>query len=330
MQNLLIHGDNLVELSKLVQSGFKNSIDLIYIDPPFATNQDFLISSERVSTISRQAHGKVAYSDNFTLDEYLAFLKPRLEIMYKLLSDQGSFYFHIDYKVGHYVKILLDQIFGFDQFRADISRVKCNPKNFSRKNYGNIKDMILFYTKTKKYIWNDIGISETDASLKKRFNKIDKKGHYTTIPLHAPGETVNGITGKKFMGSLPPKGRHWRYSPKILEKLYKKGMIEVSKTGNMRLKKYLELDKDKKNQDIWEFKDPQNPIYPTEKNSSMLDYIILNSSNQKSIVLDCFCGSGTALASAYKFGRFYIGIDQSKEAIRSAKLKLKKLDKLLL
>ena len=184
--------------------------------------------------------------------------------------------------------------------------------------------MILFYTKTDSYIWNDIGFEEKKCEIKKRFNKKDNNGKfYTTVPLHAPGETIKGDTGQKFMGSLPPKGRHWRYSTQKLESLYAQGMIETSKTGNMRLKQYQNLDKRKKSQDIWEFKDPQNPSYPTEKNQSMLDYIILNSSNIDSTVLDCFCGSGTTLLSAYKYGRRYIGIDSSKEAVKISKNKLK-------
>ena len=275
MKNTLLYGDNLLIMEKLISKGFRGYIDLVYIDPPFATNQNFTISNNRSSTISRELDGIIVYSDYFTLKEYLDFLKPRIGLIYELLSNQGSFYFHIDYKIGHYVKILLDEFFGIENFRSDISRIKCNPKNFKRRNYGNIKDMILFYTKTDSYIWNDIGFEEKKCEIKKRFNKKDNNGKfYTTVPLHAPGETIKGDTGQKFMGSLPPKGRHWRYSTQKLESLYAQGMIETSKTGNMRLKQYQNLDKRKKSQDIWEFKDPQNPSYPTEKNQSMLDYII--------------------------------------------------------
>ena len=311
-------------MEKLLHEGYSNSLDLVYIDPPFATNQVFTISEGRSATISRENGGTLAYSDKFTLDAYLDFLTPRLEAIHKLLSKKGSLYLHIDYKIGHYVKVLLDKIFGINQFRADITRIKCNPKNFQRRNYGNIKDMILFYSKTENFIWNDVGNSQTECSIKKRFTKQDENGRlYTTVPLHAPGETSNGGTGKEFMGKLPPKGRHWRYSRDKLENLYKMGQIEISKTGNMRLKNYADLEKDVKKQDIWEFKDPQYPKYPTEKNEDMLDYIILNSSDKNSYVMDCFSGCGTTLISAHKFDRKYIGIDISPAAIRITKDRLK-------
>ncbi len=314
--NIVIKNDNLKAMEYLCNNGYRETIDLIYIDPPFATNRTFLITDTRASTISTSKKGNIAYKDEFTLEEYLSFLKPRIKLMHSLLSVKGSLYLHIDYKIGHYVKVLLDDIFGISNFRADITRIKCNPKNFSRKNYGNIKDMILFYTKTDGYIWNDIGVSVSDCDIKKRFSKEDAKGKYTTVPLHAPGETINGHTSKEFMGRPPPVGRHWRYVPKKLEELFKIGMIETSKTGNMRLKVYSKEYMDKKLQDIWEFKDPQYPIYPTQKNQDMLDYIVSNSSNIDSIVLDCFCGSGTTLISAWKFGRKFIGIDNSIEAIK--------------
>ena len=293
--NLLIEGDNLIIMQELLEKGYKNSIDLIYIDPPFATNQTFTITKNRASTISKAKDGDIAYIDKFSLNSYMEFIKPRLKLMYELLSQKGSLYLHIDYKIGHYIKIMLDDIFGFNHFKADITRVKCNPKNFKRRNYGNIKDMILFYTKTDNYIWNDTQISVTDCDIKKRYSKIDEKGRYTTVPLHAPGETIHGETSKPFRGQLPPQGRHWRYTPKELERLYNSGMIEVSKSGNMRIKNYASEYMDKKVQDIWEYKDSQNINYPTQKNRDMLEFIVLNSSNEDSVIMDCFCGGGTTL-----------------------------------
>ncbi|HBG35923.1 MAG TPA: site-specific DNA-methyltransferase, partial [Treponema sp.] len=107
----------------------------------------------------------------------------------------------IDYKIGHYVKVLMDEIFGIENFKNDITRIKCNPKNFSRKAYGNIKDLILFYGKSKNTIWNDPREIFTEEDIKKLYKKIDEHGRfYTTIPLHAPGETKNGVTGGTFKG----------------------------------------------------------------------------------------------------------------------------------
>lgn len=175
--------------------------------------------------------------------------------------------------------------------------------------------MILFYTKSSNYIWNDVEIGVAEQELHKRYSKIDEKGRYTTVPLHAPGETLNGDTSKPFMGQLPPQGRHWRYPPKELEKLYINNMIEISKTGNMRIKNYASEHMTKKSQDIWEYKDSQSVVYPTQKNQEMLDCIVANSSNKNSIVMDCFCGSGSALVSAHRLERYFIGIDESSVAI---------------
>ena len=142
-ENILINGDNLEALRILVHnSNLKGKIDLIYIDPPFATNGTFTISEERTSTISSSKKDEIAYTDNLLGEEFLEFLRERLILARELLSDRGSIYLHIDYKIGHYVKIIMDEIFGAENFKNDITRIKCNPKNFSRKAYGNIKDLI--------------------------------------------------------------------------------------------------------------------------------------------------------------------------------------------
>ena len=222
----------------------------------------------------------------------------------------------------------MDEIFGMENFRNDITRIKCNPKNFQRKAYGNIKDMILFYSKTKNIIWNEPKLPFSENDKEKLFKKEDKNGRaYTTIPLHAPGETKNGATSGLFKGLKPPKGRHWRCNPQELEELDKAGLIEWSSKGNPRKIIYADERDGKKMQDIWEYKDYQYPNYPTEKNIELLKSIILASSNTESIVLDFFCGSGTTLVAAQELNRSWIGIDQSEQAITIAKKKLNNLEK---
>ncbi|MDI6788905.1 MAG: site-specific DNA-methyltransferase, partial [Planctomycetota bacterium] len=143
-------------------------------------------------------------------------------------------------------------------------------------------------------------------------------------PIHAPGETSNGVTGKEWNGLMPPKGRHWRVSPDELTKLNNNGLIEWSSTGNPRKKIYLDevLSKGKKRQDIWEFKDSPYPSYPTEKNLNMLKVIINASSNPDDLVLDCFAGSGTTLIVAEELKRRWVGIDNSPVAIRTIQKRL--------
>lgn len=325
--NSLINGNNLEVLSILLHEyKMYGKVDLIYIDPPFATNGTFTIGKDRTSTISGSSEDDIAYTDTLVGEEFLEFLRERLILARELLSEQGSIYLHIDYKIGHYVKIIMDEVFGSENFRNDITRIKCNPKNFSRKAYGNIKDLILFYSKSKNPIWNEPYVPYSEEDIVKLYKKIDENGRaYTTVPLHAPGETKDGVTGGEFKGIKPPKGRHWRTSPAELEKLDKQGLIEWSINGVPRRKIFASEQKGKKMQDIWDFKDYQYPVYPTEKNLDLLKHIVKTSSNENSIVMDFFCGSGTTLCAAQELGRKWIGIDQSEQAIKIAKKRLSEI-----
>lgn len=310
--NLLIFDDNLNAMQFLLQEkAYKNALDLIYIDPPFATNNTFRMGS----TISASLSANVAYDDKFSLEAYLEFLYYRFILMREMLSEKGSIYVHTDSKIGHYVKIVLDEIFGKERFINDITRIKCNPKNFAKKGYGNVKDSILFYSKGADFIWNEVSQKVSQNDLAKRFNKRDEKGAYTTIPLHAPGETKNGESGKEWNGLKPPKGRHWRCALSELDSLQKEGLIEWSKNGNPRKKIYAKDYGYKKIQDIWEFKDSQKVLYPTQKNTALLRQILLMSSNENSLVMDCFCGGGGFLQEASCLKRKFIGIDESAQAI---------------
>jgi len=325
-ENILIFGDNFTALQLLYQNpSLKGKVRLIYIDPPFSTNQVYKGGEDRTATVSKSDMDRKAYEDILVGSEYLEFLRKRLILLREMLANDGSIYVHIDWKMGHYVKVLMDEVFGQERFINDITRIKCNPKNFERKGYGNIKDMILFYSKTDRYIWSELREEMTEEDINRLFPKVDKDGRrYTTTPLHAPGETRNGPTGQPWKGLKPPKGRHWRYSPDELNRLDEQGLIERSSTGNPR--KIIFADdvfaKGKKRQDIWGFKDPPYPTYPTEKNLEMLKMVIESSSNPDDIVLDCFAGSGTTLVAAEEMGRRWIGIDDSKVAIEVARKRL--------
>lgn len=314
--NFFLFGDNYIGLRYLLEHYYEK-IDLIYIDPPFGTGRDF-----------GNLENEIAYQDNLIDHHYLEFLRRRLILMRELLSKQGSIYVHTDKKIGHYVKVILDEVFGFKNFINDITRIKCNPKNFARAAYGNYSDMILFYAKERdNNIWNDVREKLTEEEEIRLFPKYNKKfGRYTTHPLHAPGITNNGDTGEKWNGMLPPKGRHWRYSRTELTKLNNNGLIEWSSTNNPRKIVLASEHKGKKVQDIWEFKDKglSQVEYPTQKNDSLLQRIILNSSNSDSIVLDAFAGSGSTLLNAQNLGRRWIGIDNSPLSIEVIKKKFRK------
>lgn len=305
--NSIFFGDNLIVLSKLLNE-LKGKVDLIYIDPPFGTNSEFFLYD-----------GETGYEDKQINNIYLEFLRERLILLRELLSEKGSIYLHIDKKMSHYVKIILDEVFGEANFLNEITRIKCNPKNFARKAYGNYTDVIFFYAKEKdKNIFNDITIPLTEDEVQKAFEKIDENGmRYTTHPLHAPGVTKDGVTGAEWNGMLPPEGRHWRYKPEVLDELLANNKIEISKTGNPRKKVYACDHKGKKQQDLWEYKDKgvKYTTYPTEKNIDMLRYIIENSSNEDSIIMDAFAGSFKFLVEGYDMKRKVIGIDWNESAI---------------
>ena len=320
--NKLIQGENLTALRSLLEN-YRGRVSLIYIDPPFATNGEYRVGDTRTGTVSSSPADTLAYADTLVGAEFLDFLRERLVLLRELLADDGSIYLHIDYKIGHYVKILMDEVFGQRNFRNDITRIKCNPKNFPRKGYGNVKDLILFYSKSGNVIWNDPQVPLSEADKARLFRKVDADGRrYTTIPLHAPGETVNGSTGQAWRGLLPPRGRHWRSEPAVLEELDRQGLIEWSANKVPRKKIFADEKATRRMQDIWEFKDPPYPVYPTQKNLELLQFIIATSSNAGDLVLDCFCGSGTTLLAAQAMNRRWIGIDNSEPAIAVARKRL--------
>lgn len=319
-KNMLIFGDSREVLRTLLErEEISGKVALVYTDPPYATGKVF----RKGKTVSSSGDAEVAYVDYSLGPEYLEFIRHNLIFLRDVLSDSGSIYLHIGLQAAHYVKILMDEVFGVENFLNDIARVKSNPKNFHRKAYGNIRDSILFYSKApRKNLWNDPREPYTEEDLERLFPKVDENGRrYTTVPAHAPGETKNGETGKPWKGMMPPKGRHWRYPPKVLDELEGQGRIEWSKNGVPRIKIYADeyAEKGKKMQDVWlNYKDPPYPEYPTQKNLEMVKKIIEASSNPGDIVLDAFCGSGTTAVAAELTGRRWICIDNSPTAIKVA------------
>ncbi|ACK71118.1 DNA methylase N-4/N-6 domain protein [Gloeothece citriformis PCC 7424] len=313
-KNKLIYGDNLRVLRTLLNDvNIAGKVGLIYIDPPYATGASFE---------SRQQNH--AYYDLMEGAEYIEFLRQRLILLRELLSDEGSIYVHLDEKMAFPIKIIMDEIFGSKNFRNWITRKKCNPKNYTRRQYGNISDYILFYTKTDNYIWNQPFESWTEVTAKKEYQYIEEETgrRYKKVPIHAPG-VRKGATGQPWRGMLPPPGKHWQYTPQILDEMDARGEIYWSSTGNPRRKVYLDNSQGIAVQDIWlDFKDAHNQNikitgYPTEKNSEMLRRIISASSNAEDLVLDAFAGSGTTVAVAEELGRQWIAIDNSLLAIKT-------------
>ncbi len=308
----LYHADNLDVLNALVDDEkVCGKVTLIYIDPPYNTGGAF-----------ETRDFKHAYDDCFSIEDYIGFMRKRLELMHKLLSDKGSIYVHLDSNMVFYVKVMMDEIFGMQSFKGMITRKKCKPKNFTRKTYGNISDYILFYSKTDNPVWNRPYEEWDDEKILKEYPYIeeDTGRRYKKVPIHAPG-TRNGATGMPWRGMMPPEGKHWQFAPEKLDELDAKGEIYWSSNGNPRRKVYLDQSNGIPVQDIWlDYLDSNNQNtlitgYPTEKNLDMLKRIIETSSLKGDLVMDCFAGSGTTLVAAEELGRQWIGIDIGDEAI---------------
>lgn len=311
-QNRLYYGDNLAVLGNLLyDSAVKGKVKLIYLDPPFATRSVFH-SRQQVD----------AYTDLLDTADYIEFIRQRLVLLRELLASDGSIYVHLDENMAFHIKIVMDEVFGQRNFRNWITRKKCNPKNYTRKTYGNVSDYILFYTKSDNYVWNRPMSVWSDKQAKKEYSyyEPDTNRFYKKVPIHAPG-VRNGETGKIWRGMLPPPGKHWQFTPETLDAMDARGEIYWSPTGNPRRKIYLDQSEGIPIQDIWlDFKDAHNQNiwitgYPTEKNSALLTRIIEASSNPNDLVLDCFSGSGTTLEVAAQLRRNWIGVDNSPEAI---------------
>jgi len=243
--------------------------------------------------------------------------------MLELLSDQGSIYVHIGHQMLGEMKLILDEVFGAKNFRNIITRRKCSSKNFTKHQYANLNDYILFYSKSDSYTWNQPMENPDPDWIAKEYPKVDSKGQYKLVPVHAPG-TRRGETGGLWRGEMPPAGKHWQYTPTRLDEFDAKGEIHWSKNGNPRRKVYLPADKGLALTDYWDkYRDAHHQSilitgYPTEKNFEMMKMIVAASSNPGDLVIDPFSGSGSTVHAADVLGREWIGIDQSLLAVKTA------------
>jgi len=243
-------------------------------------------------------------------------------LLHELLSDTGSIYVHLDWHVGHYAKLVLDEVFGVTNFRNEIVREKANPKNYTKLAYGNVHDIILFYSKSENAKWTKPYVERSNAKVVADFPSADMEGkRYKTAPLHAPG-VRGGETGQLWRGLMPPPGNHWRYIHATLDSLDKEGRIEWSSTGNPRERVYADESQGVFLQDIWLGVKDVKDDYPSAKNPELLERIVQASSAPDSLVLDCFCGSGTTAAVAERLGRRWITCDLGRFAVHTTRKRL--------
>lgn len=327
-RNMLIFGDNLLALKSLYEDlkeggpnkyGLRNKIKLIYIDPPFATKSDFMKDKEK------------AYSDKVAGANFIEFLRKRLVFLFEILADDGSIYIHLDSKKGHYIKAILDDIFSENNFVNELIW-KRTTAHSDAGYYGKVHDVIYFYKKGDKAIWNKQFVLYSDHYMATHYKYKEADGRrYDTIAMHAAGGSNNTriFNGKEL---LPPKGTHWRFIQEKIDDLEKQGRLVYGTNDYPRWKKYLD---DTEGVALSSVFDDINVInsgsdervnYPTQKPEELLTRLIKASSNEGDIVLDCFAGSGTTLASAEKNNRKWIGLDCGKLAIYTIQNRLLNLN----
>ena len=335
-RNRLIWGDKKYVLPSLLDE-FAGQVDLIYIDPPFATGADFSfqieVEDERFVKEASIIEQK-AYRDTWGrgLDSYMQWFYETALLLYDLLSETGSIYVHLDWHVIHYAKVVLDEVFGEDSFRNEITWKRSSIATNVKTQWRNSHDTLLFYTKTSQAIFN-VQYGEYSESSKKHFSQEDQRGVFQPVPLLGSGKTASGETGQVWRGVDPNKqgkdGMHWLKKPSVLDELDKDGRIYWPPRGGLpRLRYYLSEAKGPYVPDFWDDIYVINPMakealgYPTQKPESLLERIIHASSNEGDLILDCFCGSGTTAAVAEKLNRRWIACDLGRFAIHTTRKRL--------
>ncbi len=324
MLNQLILGDNL-EIMRKMDS---DSVDLIYLDPPFFSNRNYEVIWGDAGEIR-------SFQDRWSggIDHYIAWLKERVVEMHRILKPTGSIYLHCDWHADAYIRVLvLDKVFGPENFRNQLIWKRTTAHN-DAKRFGNVHDTIFLYARDiKQSFFQPIYTTYKPEYLTQEF-KFDENGKtYKVEDLTAPSH--GGNSGQfEFHGRQPGKNRMWRLSYEEMEKLWEAGRIKTDKQGIPLLRGqivYLDEKKGMPVHDVWDDvlkvgnTAKERIGYPTQKPEKLLERIILASSNEGDIVFDPFVGGGTTVAVADRLSRQWIGIDQSVQAIKVSEMRLNK------
>lgn len=389
--NTLYYGDNLDILRRY---GADESVDLIYLDPPFNSSADYnVLFAEQDG--SRSAAQIKAFGDTWKWDRdavlayeelverggrvsqamqafrqllrhsnllaYLAMMAPRLVELRRVLKPTGSIYLHCDPTASHYLKVLMDAVFGPEMYRSEIAWKRSSAHSDSkqgRANYGHIHDTILFYTKSDAYTWHAQYIPYSHDYVAEFYRHIEpgsgRRYQLDNLTAARPGgdteyewrvkrrttpgdaweadlddEYQHPAPGWEYKGARPYNGRYWAYSRANMTQFAREGRLYYTESGTPRYKRYLDEMPGVPLQDNWTDISPigakaaERLHYPTQKPQALLERIISVSSNPGDVVLDPFCGCGTAVAAAQQLGRQWIGIDITHLAISLMRSRLK-------
>ena len=333
-RNQLIWGDNKLVMSSLLDE-YAGRVKLVYIDPPFDTGADFSFRvsvGDRAVTKQPSVLEEHAYRDTWGKgrQSYLAMMYERLVLLHELLADDGSLYLHCAPNVSHYLKLVCDEIFGADGFRSEIVWKRSSAHSDvgqGRRQHGRIHDVILFYTKSSSWIWNQLHTPYDDEYISSKYPHVepDTGRRYGSWDMTGPGGEAKGNPRYEVLGVT----RYWRYSEERMKDLIAQGLVLQGKPGAVpRLKRYLDETPGVPIQDLWSDIDPVNSQalervgYDTQKPVPLLERVIQASSNEGDLVMDAFCGSGTSLVVAERLGRRWIGCDLGRFAIHTTRKRL--------
>jgi DNA modification methylase len=338
--NKLIWGDNKLILSSLKAGALRQQIEdagglkLVYIDPPFDVGADFSTDIEiggetfhKEPTLLEQ----IAYRDTWGrgADSFIAMIYERLILIRDLLTTDGTIYLHMGWGVAHYVRAVLDEVFGRDRTVNQIiwkRQTAHSDTGQGSQHLGRLHDVIFLYTKGERYSWNQQFTPYDDSYIKSHYGRTDEAGRkYRLDNLTAPGGAGKGNPSYEFLGVT----RFWRYKRENMEALYKAGRIIQTKPGTVpQYKRYLDEMPGVPVQDIWDDISAVNSQakealgYATQKPEALLERIILGSSKEGDLVADFFCGTGTTAAAAEKLGRKWIATDLGKFGIHTTRKRL--------
>jgi DNA modification methylase len=351
-KNLLFYGDNLDVLRQWVKD---DTVDLIYLDPPFNSNRTYNVLFKHQTTATTNAQIQ-AFDDTWTWSQddevtlaqllatappkvadaigamrqligpsdmlsYLVMMTVRLIELHRVLKPTGSLYLHCDPVASHYLKVMLDAIFGAENFRNEITWQRTHSHGNVGRNFGSVSDILLFYA-GDGYTWNQPYVPMADEYVKKRFSSKDPDGRrWQSVTLrnpsprpnlHYPYEASNGVT-------YHPHPNGWSCDINRMKRYDDEGRLHFPAKvgGQLRLKQYLDDTPGVKASNIWSDIYPINSQaaerlgYPTQKPLALLERIIQASSNPGDLVMDPFCGCGTAVDAAERLGRRWIGMDIS-------------------
>jgi DNA modification methylase len=362
IENTLFYGDNLPILREHL---IDESVDLIYLDPPFNSNRSYNVlfreesgqeAKAQITAFEDTWHWNAATEQAYhemiqnapghvvqmisalrefigtnQMMAYLVMMTARLIELHRVLKSTGSLYLHCDPTASHYLKIVMDTIFGLESFRNEIvwkrTSAHSDTKQGNVLHMGRIHDVILYYTKSDEAVRNEVYQPYDEEYVKNFYKYQDADGRrYRLGDITGPGGAAKGNPQYEFLGVT----RYWRYSRDRMEELYKQGRIIQTKPGGVpQYKRYLDEMAGIPLQDIWDDIQPigaqaqERMGYPTQKPLALLERILQASSNEGDLVLDPFCGCGTAIAAAHKLNRKWVGIDITHLSISLMKYRLK-------